>query len=256
MKRMLTIAALALAMSGGAQVIQEHNYTGQGVVAHLEFQDDLYAILDAPARVCRLYDANHALVKAINLPVPGGDFIINSVQHVTDGLFNTDEAIELTYTGYQIGQGSVEYESRVINEGGQLLVSVPGASAVYVDYLENDWKLLAWIYDYSVSPPDVETRVFSLPGHLVTETAARPRIASGALPYPNPAAAHIWLSYNLRPGTEGEMIISNTGGQVVKTLRLGPDYTRVQLSLKGMAPGLYFYNVSNGEGTGSFVVSQ
>lgn len=252
---MLTIAALTLAMSGGAQVIQEHNYSGQGVVAHLEFQDDLYAILDAPTRVCRLYDANHALVKSINLPVPGSDFIINSVQHVTDGLFNTDEAIELTYTGYQIGQGSVEYESRVISENGQLLATIPGASVVYVDYLEDARKLLAWIYDYSVSPPDVETRVFSLPGHLITETVDRPRVASAALPYPNPAKAQIWLSYHLRPGTQGEMIISNAGGQVVRTLWLGPDYNTVMLQLDGLATGVYLYRVVNGEGDGVFVVN-
>lgn len=254
MKRILMIAALTFALNGAAQVIQEHSYPGQGIVAHLGYQDDLYAILDAPAHVCRLYNANHALVKAINLPVPAGDFTINSVQHVTDGLFNTDEAIELTFTGYKIGSASVDYESRVINENGQILAAIPGASAVYVDYLENAWKLLAWIYDYSVNPAEVETIVFSLPGQLTTGTETPPAQMVERLPHPNPASAFIWLSYHLKPGEEGEMIVSNASGQVVKTLRLGPDYSSIQLSLEGLAAGVYAYRVANGEGAGAFVV--
>lgn len=254
MKRIVLLTIYLFALKAGAQVTLEHSYDGQGVVAHLEFQDDKYALLEATANRCRIYNADHSLYKSVNLPVPPG-VTINNVQHVTDGLFNTDALIEFSYTYYLISGSNVVYETRVANENGQVLVTVNGASAAYVDHVGEEWKFIAWIYDYSTSPPLADTKVYSLPGHLVTGTASPAISTLQRPPFPNPAGTEIQLSYQLYGRNDGRMIITNTAGQIVRMPDLGPDYDHIRLSVGNLPPGIYFYRVEGGTGSGSFIVS-
>jgi len=254
MKRIVLLTIYLFALKAGAQVTLEHSYDGQGVVAHLEFQDDKYALLEATANRCRIYNADHSLYRTVNLPVPSG-VTINSLQHVTDGLFHTDALIEFSYTYYMVSGGSVVYETRVANENGQVLVTVNGASAAYVDHIGDSWKFIAWIYDYSASPPIADTRIYSLPGHLVTNAQMQDFRNPEKLPYPNPACESIYLSYKLIGRNDGRMIITNAAGQTFKVLDLGPDFDGINLQVNGFPLGLYFYKVEGGSGTGSFIVA-
>jgi hypothetical protein len=255
MKKVIFLIAALGFLRAGAQVTLEHSYDGQGVVAHLEFQDEKYALLEASNYRCRLYNADHSLYKTVNLQVPAGGVTINNLQHVTDGLFNTDALIEFSYTYYLISGSSVVYETRVANENGQVLVTVSGASAAFVDHIGDSWKFIAWIYDYSSTPALADTKVYSLPGHLVTGTAFDGFQATEKLPYPNPAGEFITLPYKLNTRDDGRMVITNTAGQVVRIAELGPDFENLKISLQGFPAGVYFYNVENGTGSGSFIVS-
>ncbi|MFH1119890.1 MAG: T9SS type A sorting domain-containing protein [Bacteroidota bacterium] len=253
MKKVILFIAILISLRAGAQVTLEHTYDGQGVIAHLEFQEEKYALLEASAYRCRIYYANHSLYKTVNLPVPSG-VTINSLQHITDGLFNTDALIEFSYTYYLISGSTVVYETRVANENGQVLVTVSGASAAYVDHIGDSWKFIAWIYDYSTTPAVADTKVYSLPGQLVTGTAFPGFVESGKLPYPNPSVDIIILSYKLNDRNDGSMIITSATGQIVRVLDLGPDFDNIQFSVRGLPAGLYHYKVEGGSGSGSFIV--
>ena len=254
MKQLLFILALVFTIQAKAQVTLEHSYDGFGTIGHLEFQDDKYAILETANNRCRLYNENHSLYKTINLPVPAG-YTLNGLQYVTDGLFNTDNLIEISYTYYIQSGSSYVYENRVANENGQILVTITGASSVLVDFFEDSWKYIAWIYDYSSYPYQIDTRYYSLPGQLITSNSntkfSENRLKS---PYPNPASDFITLSYKLTGRIDGTMLISNAEGQIVRQIDLGPDFENVMVPIAGLPAGIYFYNTEGGEGNGKFIV--
>ncbi len=253
MKHYLLFFALILAFKAGAQISLEHTYSGQGSIAHLEFQDEKYALLEASDYRCRIYHADHSLYKTVNLQVPGG-CTINSIQHVTDGLFNTDALIEFSYTCYLISGSNVVYETRVANENGQVLLTVSGASAAYVDYIGDSWKFIAWIYDYSSTPAEVNTKVYSLPGHLITTVESMPEEHVFKQAFPNPAVESITLFYKLPAGSEGRMLISNSKGQIIKILSLGSGFDNILFPVHDLPDGVYFYTTEGGTGSGNFIV--
>ena len=246
MKYLLLLSVLFSILICRAQIIPEHTYDGYGVIAHLEFQDDKYAILDAANNRCRLYNPDHSLYKTVNLPVPAGN-TLNSIQYVTDGLFNTDTGIEISYTYFMQSGSSYVYENRVANETGQILVTIAGASTVMVDHLDDSWKYVAWIYDYSSYPYEVDTKYFSLPGHMVTSTDEEFTENRLKVPFPNPSSDLVTLSYKLNPGMNSQMLISNAGGQIVKTVALGSDFENVTVPLTDYHRGFIFILCRRGQ---------
>jgi len=256
MKKYLLLFAFTLALKAGAQVTLDHTYNGQGTIAHLEFQDEKYALLEASDYRCRIYNADHSLYKTINLPVSSGTPNINTIQYVTDGLFNTDNLIELSYTYYSISGSSIFYETRVCNENSQILVTVTGASAAFVDHIGGSWKYIAWIYDYSSTPPPVDTRVYSLPGNLISNTDNTADQCRLPLPYPSPTTDHITLPYKLTAGSEGRMVIRNSNGQMIRTLSLGSGFDNILFQVNGLPAGVYVYNTEGGTGSGKFIIGQ
>jgi hypothetical protein len=59
--------------------------------------------------------------------------------------------------------------------------------------------------------------------------------------YPNPAENYIIIEYDEQ--VNGELIISNNVGQVVMQTQLGEGKRKVQLQLKDVAIGLYYYKI-------------
>lgn len=253
MKHLLLTLAILLALKAGAQLSLEHTYDGQGYIAHLEFQAEKYAVLEAPGYRCRLYNADHSLYKTVDLPAPAGS-TINSLQFITDGLFNTDALIEMSYTYYLISGSSVVYETRIINENSQVLMAIAGASASFVDRMGDSFKYIAWIYDYASTPALVDTKVYALPGHTVTSTVDQMTENGIGPPYPNPASDFVTLQYRLSGKKDGRMLISNAAGKLVRQIELGPDYESVLVSLAGLPAGVYLYSTAGGSGEGRFIV--
>lgn len=133
MKKFLFAGLLGfLSCSLLAQISFDYNYSGQVNIAHLEFQDDKYAALDSPTRQCRLYNEDHSLYKTVNIPVQSG-VTITSLQCVSDGLFDNDQPIEMACMNYIISGSSVLYESIILNENGQTLLTSSGAGAGFAD---------------------------------------------------------------------------------------------------------------------------
>lgn len=236
-----------------AQISLDHNYSGQVNIAHLEFQDDKYAALDSPNRQCRLYNEDHSLYKTVNLPVQSG-VTITSLQYVSDGLFDTDQFIEMACTYYIISGSSVLYESIILNENGQTLLTISGAGAGFVDYINDSWKYIAWVYGSS-SQGISSSKVYNLPGHpAITSMNSKPGYTL-AKPNPNPAREFINLHYKVNPGNNGVMKIFNSAGMLIKESQLGPDFDYIRVNVDELSPGAYFYHVEGGNGSGSFIVN-
>lgn len=243
----------SLSLSLAAQISLDHNYSGQVNIAHLEFQDDKYAALDSPNRQCRLYNEDHSLYKTVNIPVQSG-VTITSLQYVTDGLFDTDQLIEMACTYYIISGSSVLYESIILNENGQTLLTISGAGAGFVDYINDSWMYIAWVYGSS-SQGISSSKVYNLPGHpAITSLISKPGYAL-AKPNPNPAREFINLHYKLNPGNNGVMKIFNSAGSLMKENQLGPDFDYIRVNVDDLSPGAYFYHVEGGIGSGSFIVN-
>ena len=63
--------------------------------------------------------------------------------------------------------------------------------------------------------------------------------------YPNPATNIITVEYT--ESIDGELQITNNIGQVILQTQLGADNTKVQIPLKNVAVGLYYYKIQFGE---------
>jgi hypothetical protein len=79
-----------------------------------------------------------------------------------------------------------------------------------------------------------------------SNTPAKLHTASNAIKlYPNPATNIITVAYNEK--IDGELQITNNIGQVILQTQLGADNTKVQITLKNVAVGLYYYKIQFGE---------
>jgi hypothetical protein len=126
--------------------------------------------MDVGANQCRIYNTDHTLWKTINLAVPAGNYLYD-IKFVSENLFTLDNSLCLAYVYYYYNELNQYYtfQARVIKETGEELISIPGCQYLYLHKLEEPGsKLLAYSYNYSVSPYTIQTHAFSLPGYLTT----------------------------------------------------------------------------------------
>ena len=101
---------------------------------------------DLTNKQVKIYNANHSFWKTINLPTTTGA-TLNAVYHLSEIKISTDNLIEVIYTYYVNNGGNLEWESRVINENGTTLLTVIGASSLFLSELQgSSSKLIAYIY--------------------------------------------------------------------------------------------------------------
>ncbi len=95
-----------------------------------------------------IYNANHSIWKSIELPMPSG-FTASSVIHLSETKINPDSVIELAYSYYKTETPFNKFESRVINENGTVLLTVPNADSTFsfsqIPDLENKFIALTGI---------------------------------------------------------------------------------------------------------------
>lgn len=205
--------------------------------------------MDVTNSECRLYNLDHTLWKTIDLPVPEGQYVYD-IKYVSDNLFNTDNVIELAYVYYlyvETGQYYI-YETRVINENGNVLVTIPGASWVEVlNAGDDNYKFIAYIWDYSSYPYYVSTSVYDVPGNL-TYINNKINSFSQSMAYPNPSESMVVIPYNLEAAGEGEIQLLDATGKIIKSYRVDRHFTSIQINTQSFPPGLYFHRLMvNGE---------
>jgi hypothetical protein len=257
MKRSKTIIFIAFlcpaALLLHAQPVLEHTYTISANICQLESIGDVYYSMDVVNKECGIYTMDHNLYKTIPLPTPQGYYLYN-VQYVSENLFNSDDLVELvyTYSMYVETAGSYfyTYETRLINENGNVMLSIPGAGYTSVmETMEDGKKFLVYIYDYSVIPYRTQTQVYALPGSATKSVAPYPASFQMSDPFPNPAASMVHVPVQLPPGIlSGTLeLIDMHGNRVLSYPVTGPAQDIV-LPTHQLAPGTYMYYVESAEG--------
>lgn len=256
---LLTVMAVLvfIPFPGRSQVALEKVYNFSLTSTRINQTDYKYFLMDVPLSQCRIYNMDHSLWKTIPISLPS-NYYLYDIKYVTQNLFNSDASVELWYSAYEwVASGSsggyYRYVSKIINESGNVLASIPGGAYAYVIQTGSEkFKLAVYAYDNAVSPGTVQTYLFSLP-----DATSASQFVTAAMedPYPNPASAYIRLP--LPEGSAGRTVqVLSAGGQLVFEKRSGRE-SEILLNTMDWAPGLYSGRVvQNGTAVhlGSFVV--
>jgi hypothetical protein len=242
--------SLLLLSSGFAfgQISLENNYSYSGTYTKLSVSGNKFYLMDVALAQCRIYNTNHTLWKTLNLSVPANNFLYD-LKYLSEGLFTSDNSLSLGYVYYIYDETNAYYtfNARIVKENGTELLSIPGCQYMEVMNLENDGvKLLAYCYDYSVTPYSIQTRIYSLPGQLTAnENPELP--GSHKLPFPNPANDFITIQYNLpNSSATGEIVVTDMQGKLIDRLAINGYAERITLPTFKYQSGVYNYSVEAG----------
>ncbi len=236
------------------QINLEHTYSGVSAgLAYLDSDEPMFYTMDVTNAKCNIYTLNHTLWKSIPLSLPS-NYYLADIQYVTRHLFDSDDQIELLYVGYNYNTTGAyyTYETRVANEDGSLLLTVPGGG--YNDILEVHGlgtRLLLYVYDYSVSPYTVTTRVYTIPGSLPTglikPVSAQP--LSTVEVYPSVFSDKVTVRYSLPAGViNGELVITDISGVIIRKISLLNDEGDLNLDLSDLKSGMVLFSLSQEAG--------
>lgn len=181
-----------------------------------------------------LYNDNHTIWKSINLPVPSG-FIASSVIHLSETKINPDSLIELAYSYYKIETPFNKFESRVINENGIILLTVPNADSTFsfseIIGLENKFIALTGVGFLNRS-----TEIYNLDGSLNEINFKRNKINV----FPNPAKC--FLNINSLASPIKEATIYNMTGALVKREKA---QNITIIGIEKLPKGIYVVNLTD-----------
>lgn len=261
MKKMLFTSFLFLVLiSASAQVTLENIYNYSGNYTNLAVSGPKFFLMDVGLSQCRIYNTDHTSWKTINLSVPAGNYLYD-IKYVSEGLFTTDNALCLAFVYYYYDETNAYYtfNAKIVRENGTELLTIPGCQYLNAVDLGNDgFKLLAYSYDYSVSPYTMQTRVYSLPGQMTgTEEVKLPGI--NQLPFPNPASSYTSIPYKLPEGISvATLSVVNMQGAVVDRLQINRNAEKVTLPTGQYPAGTYVFSIEHGNtriGSGKFSVN-
>lgn len=266
MKRISIILAVFVisAYHSQGQINYEHTYTGvSAAYIHLPVAGYKYYVMDVANCQCRMYNNDHSLWKTINLSIPSGYYLCD-IQFVTEDLFNTDNTIEMLYVSYNYNTTLkyYTYDTRIVNEYGTLLLSMPYAGYSYIYPAETGSKLFMWIYDFSIFPETVNTMVYSIPGKLnsVVTGSSDELKSSQHSAYPNPAINEVTIPYALPSNiNQAELKLYSTNGLLVKSFTVDHTFNSILLKTSELPAGLYVYRIESGtynSGSRKLIVSK
>lgn len=249
MKRMLFVMVsivFALPMLTNAQLTLEKTYSGVSAgVAQTETYGSKYYVMDVSSAQCKIYNLDHSLWKTITLSVPS-NYYLYDIQYVTDHLFNSDNSIELLYVCYNYNSTGqyYTYETRVVTETGAQLLALPGAGYNWItDVAGAGTKLFSYIYDYSVSPYTVTTKVYAIPGNLPSVVNENLKNVD-AKAWPNPVSGSLNIEFDLpKDVPSANLIIRNLSGQVVRSFHVDGYFGNLMVDASGLASGTYFWSL-------------
>ncbi|HOW25535.1 MAG TPA: T9SS type A sorting domain-containing protein [Bacteroidales bacterium] len=248
MKKFIIILwASLLVHQGVSQVNLETIYQVSGALTQLEKSGFKYYVMDWTNVQCRLYNMDHSLWKAVTLTVPTGYYLYD-IRYVSEHLFNTDDLVEMavTYFYYEEAGQYYIYGSKIVNELGEELVVIPGASYFQV-YDAGDYgrKFLAYVYDYSVYPYPVQTWVYDLPGGENSNSVMNPPASMGLpAPYPNPASSFVVINVELPDNpTNAEIQVMDLQGRMIKSYPITVGSKTYQLNISMYPKGVYLYRI-------------
>ena len=235
-----------------SQISLINTYDDAVYVVDIEDVGYKYYGIDFETSQCKIYNMDHTLWKTIDVVPPVNNYI-NEIAYVSTKLFNNDSNIELLvvfseYIETSDTSGYYIYTTKVINENRVTFLDVPGGgySIIYkID--ETEANFLVYIYDFSVSPINVTTNIYSIPGtpYTLSETNLGITLKNA---FPNPSRSFINVPYDIaQSSTSADIIIYNELGAEVYRNKINSNENVFRLNTNRFSKGVYFYKIeSNG----------
>ncbi|MEZ5195642.1 MAG: T9SS type A sorting domain-containing protein [Bacteroidales bacterium] len=224
-----------------AQINLEQSYPATARIINLTNSGCKYCVQLNETGQVKLYNMDHSLWKTINLDIPSG-FNLQYVYHVAELLYSLDGSIACLYTYYQ-STPSIQYGSRIINEFGNVLLTIPNAVSVYpYDACDEGVKLIAQITDYSSGTSS--SNVYDLPGELLSDVDPQ-QLADNYTPFPNPTRDRVTIPYSL-PSTssQGELVLWNSDGKEIRRYSIDNTFSTLIINTAELPNGIYFYTTN------------
>src|SRR6056297_257799 len=246
----ISFTALLFGLVLNAQITLEHTYNYSATLTEIDEDEFKYYIMDVPMNQCRILNEDHSLYKTINLTVPQGYFL-SDIKFVSRKTFNTDENIELLYLYSKSSLVNSEYVyaygMKVINEQGNVLLSLQDGGFAEIKEFNGAPKLFAYQYIYSDNYYLVNTNVYSIGGG---DSNSNAMTSSPSLRiFPNPASDMVRVE--MRPedlNTGGKILISDLSGKRLLDQSYGPGMRSIPVATGSLDPGTYMLNVITGDG--------
>ncbi len=240
-----------------AQISLQHTFSDMSAgITSLSDGSIKYYTMNVAGQQCLIYSDGFALEKTVDIPIPFG-YTLYDIQYVTDNLFDTDDLIEMAITYYRYDTVALywEYGGMVINENGTILLSMPGSGYLsLMQPTESSYQLFSWVYDYSVYPSTVDTKVYSLPGSWInTRTEELYSLKNPAWPVPANDHVNIPVPDNT---SSAELLVFDMNGRQIRKIITQEGRSLVQLNVSQFAPGIYHYSLQSSDGmlsSGKFI---
>ncbi|MFA5416969.1 MAG: T9SS type A sorting domain-containing protein [Bacteroidales bacterium] len=248
MKRSLSIILLFfICFTSFGQVSLETTLNDAVYVTNLDGVGKVYYGVDFNTSECFIYNTDFILWKTISIAPPANTYLYD-VAYVSTKLFNVDDQVELlaVFTEYVATgdtSGYYKYTTKIVNEVGVSFLNLPGAgySTVY-NLSDTEAKLLCFVYDFSVSPYNVHTRVYGVPGTLNSIPEPTGLLMGNAFPNPATNMIHIPLSTESQQHSS-QLTLLDVNGTILRQESIPPHQQIYQLNTQALSTGTYFYIV-------------
>jgi len=229
-----------------AQITLEETYNNSVSTAWIDGEGYKYFEMDAINNVCSVYNLDHTVYSTINLDVPDGQYLYN-IKYVTNHTFDADDDLELCYIyySYDVTNEYYTYTTKIINKDGSEILTIEGASYITilnVSEQDTDIKFLAYVYDYSVTPYTVQTKVYNLVDNGTSGMLLLKNDIGNA--YPVPADSEIHLPVSLDSNNSGVVSVFSIQGQKMGSYKIGENDKSFRLNTQSFPSGTYIYQIA------------
>jgi hypothetical protein len=217
-----------------AQMTLEQSYVSKVFSSINAFNTDSginYFTVDNLVNQLKIYDANHVLIKTVNVPVDSGHKF-SQIFLPTDRLFNSDDLIEMIILTFN----STTYVKKMvlINENGVILQNLGNRTEVMLIKLANgSYKLETRINDINGFDYDI----YNLPGTLSVAQVGLFR--DSIIAFPNPTQNVINFTSDLMDGEISNLEIFDLSGKMILQKNVITENQRVSIDISDFSTGVY-----------------
>lgn len=250
MKWKFSTILLLISFSSFAQVNLETTLNNAMFYTNLEDVGDVYYGVDYTTSACQIYKADYSLWKTISI-VPPTNTALYDVAYVTTKLFNSDSQVELlaVFSEYVVTSdtsGYLIYTTKIINEAGVPFLTLEGAGYSTVYNLSNGQsKLLCFVYDFSVSPFTVTTKVYGIPGNMSSIPEQTGLFLGNAFPNPASTQVNIPVSPEFQ-NSSAKLTLLDVSGRVISQTTIPPFQPMYLMQTQPLKGGTYLYYLESG----------
>ncbi|MES2679617.1 MAG: T9SS type A sorting domain-containing protein [Bacteroidota bacterium] len=268
MKIFLTLSLVLLLAKLDAQITYDNAYpAASGILLDkLHVSGYKYVRVSIPNLKIELYNINHSLFKTISIPPQTSQ--IQSVNYVSENLFDTDNLTEYAITTYTYAPGQPSsglYKFYIFKENGTQLFFRDSASislsnsnifsnvdGIYFD--GQNTKMRLQIYGPNF-PSQIKTEIYTLAGSIpcseCSSTGTVSGISSPGNPgqnnpvfYPNPVTDQLKLKYELpKDYKTADIRIHDLQGKLIETFKVTDTFDFIYLP-SDYNNGLYLYSLN------------